>query len=111
IVAHLKANLPPALEYIAARNRLPYTAHFLIYRWFVHANFAAHRAQHQVPVAVDADLPNTRKGHFDSSGVAAGSDLKVIFELSLITIVNQIYSGIEVAVLNPREIRYVRLPL
>ena len=75
------------------------------------AKVAGSALQQEVPVPIDRDFGRSTHRQRDWFGICTGRNHKVILELPLSAMEQQVYSGIYVPVANSRVHRNIRVPL
>ncbi len=73
---------------------------------FVEAEMSAY----EVTRGVELQSACARKDQANGCGIGAGGKLQIEFQLSIVRVINQVYSGIEVGVLHLGEVGNVRAP-
>src|SRR5258708_25566468 len=98
------------LKSIAATNRLPQAANFLINDGSMKANFIPVKRKNQFTAVVDLDCINTVeiKGNAFSAGV--WRDYKIVFKLMLVAVINEINARGYIIDLNLGKNRKIRAP-
>ena len=98
IGAHLKADLPRTLKDIPARHLLLDTPDLLVEARPLEANFPAQLAHYQVALGVQFKIVPAFNTQTNGLWVCARRHHKVILELPLVAVINQIHAGVDVPV-------------
>ena len=72
---------------------------------------AAGGVQDEVTLGIDFKIHNTLESQFDGFRVSPGRNHKVVFQLALVAVVNQVYSRIYLLIFNPEVSGYIGVPL
>src|SRR5688572_21603588 len=71
---------------------------YLIHEWLLEADLAALRREDQVTAVCERDLLCSLEGELDLIRISAGGNDEVVFELSLVAVVDQVNAGVDVLV-------------
>src|SRR2546425_12635684 len=72
--------------------------HLLVDVWLEKANFLASGLQHEFPLVIDPQRACALDLQFDGLWVSAGSDDEVMFQLTLVAVIDQVNAGIDILV-------------
>jgi len=78
---------------------------FLISDRFAQADIAGLRVGDELALRIDADVFRALEGESDGGGIGAGCNVKIIFEMALRAIIDEVYSTIYFALQNPAILR------
>src|SRR5262249_53880383 len=92
-------------------NLLPNAVHFLVDEGLVFADVAPGGVQHQVATGVKVHRVGAREGKGDGTRVRARGYDEVVLQLLLVAVVDEVYSRIDLLVLDLGVGRHVRMPL
>src|SRR5262249_55589423 len=95
-----KSNGLRVLQSIPATNRPPLAALFLVYDWPVKTDFIRTERKNQFTCFVDLDLVRTVKTENDAFRPRVRCNHKIVFQLPLVAVIDEIDSRIDIVDLN-----------
>ena len=107
----LEADAIGAFAYVAPDDLAPESVDLLIDDRFVLVYVATCRAQHEISFNVDLQLVGAPKAERDLLWIRTRRNDEVVFQLSLVTVVDEVDTGIDVPVLDLRVGWHVSAPL
>jgi hypothetical protein len=103
--------LRAVLDHVPARDRLLHAVDGLVEERGALDHLPAADRHREIAVAVEAQCVGTLEVEPDLLRVRAGGHHEVIGQLRAAAAVDHVHAGIDVVVLDPGELRHVRLPL
>src|SRR5438876_4582114 len=91
-----------ASEAIAAEDGAPFTVHLLVDDRPSQADVATGDVQHQLASGIQPEAVSALKAERNPVQVGSGRDDEVVLETPLIAVVDQIDSGVDLAIVDPR---------
>ena len=107
----LEADVTPALDDVAPTDFPTKAVHFLIDNRLELADFATRNTQDEVAARVHAEVVRTLEMESNILRVCARRDVKIVFQLPLVAVVDEVDAGIDRLVPNRPITRNVRTPL
>ena len=110
IYAHRESDLIGFGEVEVSRNFPPLSAHLLIDQWLAHQHFTGSRCEEKVALGIQ--LNAARTGYFEPYliRIRTGRNDEVIFKFMLISVIEKIYSWVNIVILYARIVGHVGLP-
>src|SRR5207249_5981608 len=96
---------------VATINLAALTFNFLIDDRLRLAKFASDHVEYQAAVRIERQAISSRKAHPDRLYLGARLDHKVVFQLALVTVVNDVNTGVNAFVVHARIRGHIRSPL
>lgn len=110
IIAEPKADLAFVVERKLAIYRLALAVGFLPGDRFLQFQFARFSLQNQVASVVDLDGFRSGESQANAVGIGSGGDQKIVFQLALVAVPDQVNARINFVVFDASEIGDVRPP-
>ena len=73
-------------------------------------DLAIANGKNKIALRADCDFMRAPELQPDSMGIGSGSNFKIVFQLSLIAVVNQINPGVNLLVAHARVLRHIAVP-